>query len=227
MFIRYASGGFALLKKVGERRRKERRREKGKRMRGNVRKERGGQSGEEEGRIQGEERTYFSGSFISPCLIPRSLCPHLSSALPTLPPTPSNTKFTRLRLLPLPVSPVYEGEFMGLPGAVSWRWPPPLKPQQGFALRVEQKRRGGQNCAMLPSARVYARCYTPTSHYLLTSVPVVFLLSLLIPATLPSRSGSLVGWFFFFSFSFFSSPPSPDFILLHLAFVFYWSTRSS
>lgn len=105
-------------------------------------------------RIEGEERTYFSGSFISTCLISRSLCPHLSSATP--PPTPSspNTKFTRLRLLPLPVSPVYEGEFMGLPGAVSWRWPPPLKPQQGFTLRVEQKRRGGQSCAASTSAHL-------------------------------------------------------------------------
>lgn len=60
--------------------------------------------------------------------------------------------------------------------------------------------------APLPSARIYARCHTHTSHYLLTSLPVVFLLSLLIPATLPSRSGSLVGWFFFFFFSFFSAP---------------------
>ncbi|XP_033960302.1 E3 ubiquitin-protein ligase RNF220a isoform X2 [Pseudochaenichthys georgianus] len=39
-------------------------------------------------------------------------------------------------------SPVYEGKFIGLPGAVSWRWPPLLKPQQGCPLHMEQKQPG-------------------------------------------------------------------------------------
>ncbi|XP_034411220.1 E3 ubiquitin-protein ligase RNF220a isoform X1 [Cyclopterus lumpus] len=50
-------------------------------------------------------------------------------------------------------SPVYEGTFIGLPGAVSWRWPPPLKPQQGFALHMEQKRHSGHT-GLFPSARI-------------------------------------------------------------------------
>lgn len=56
---------------------------------------------------------------------------------------PAPSAFTLLYLLPLPVSPVYEGKFIGLPGAVSWRWPPLLKPQQGFALHMEQKEHSG------------------------------------------------------------------------------------
>ncbi|KAM8850054.1 E3 ubiquitin-protein ligase RNF220a isoform 4-T4 [Spinachia spinachia] len=50
-------------------------------------------------------------------------------------------------------SPVYEGKFIGLPGAVSWRWPPLLKPQQGFALHMEQKRHSGHT-GLFPSARI-------------------------------------------------------------------------
>ncbi|XP_068593974.1 E3 ubiquitin-protein ligase RNF220a isoform X2 [Cebidichthys violaceus] len=50
-------------------------------------------------------------------------------------------------------SPVYEGKFIGLPGAVSWRWPPPLKPQQGFVLHMEQKRHSGHT-GLFPSARI-------------------------------------------------------------------------
>lgn len=35
--------------------------------------------------------------------------------------------------------PVYDGEFMGLQGAVSLRWPLLLKPQQGFVPKAEKK----------------------------------------------------------------------------------------
>lgn len=54
---------------------------------------------------------------------------------------------------PLPVSAVYEGKFIGLPGAVGWRWPPLLKPQQGFTLHVEKTRRSGHT-GLFPSAHI-------------------------------------------------------------------------
>lgn len=160
-------------------------------------------------------------SYISTRLLPRFLCPHLFSALPpSLPLSPS--VFTRLCLLPLPVAPVYEGKFIGLPGAVSWRWPPQLKPQQGFALHTEQKQHSGHT-GLFPSAHIYTCWYTHTSHYLLMSIPVFFLLPLLNPASLHRVLDDWLGgccccccWGVF-----------SYFILLHLAFVFYWSTRSS
>lgn len=54
---------------------------------------------------------------------------------------------------PLPVSPVYEGKFIGLPGAVSWRWPPLLKPQQGFTLHMEKRQHSGHT-GLFPSAHI-------------------------------------------------------------------------
>ncbi|XP_027139588.1 E3 ubiquitin-protein ligase RNF220a isoform X3 [Larimichthys crocea] len=50
-------------------------------------------------------------------------------------------------------SPVYEGKFIGLPGAVSWRWPPLLKPQQGFTLHMEQKQHSGHT-GLFPSPHI-------------------------------------------------------------------------
>lgn len=145
---------------------------------------------------------------------PPSLLP-LSSPLccprPTLPFSPS--VFTRLCLLPLPVSPVYEGKFIGLPGAVSWRWPPQLQPQQGFTLHMEQRRRRGLT-ALLPSAHMLLHSHLP----LPANEHPCFLPALsLNPASLRRVFDDWSGVFFVF-FS--------DFILLHLAFALYWSTRS-
>lgn len=87
-----------------------------------------------------------SMSNFPPCYLPSdSLLCYISPLLFSfpLPPPPAPSAFTLLYLLPLPVSPVYEGKFIGLPGAVSWRWPPLLKPQQGFALHMEQKEHSG------------------------------------------------------------------------------------
>lgn len=85
----------------------------------------------------------FPSSMLPP--LPLHLLLPLSSPLFTPPSLPSlhlvhsSTSF----LCPsLPVSPVYEGKFIGLPGAVSWRWPPLLKPQQGCPLHMEQKQPG-------------------------------------------------------------------------------------
>lgn len=134
---------------------------------------------------------------------------------PPPPPCFLPSLFTRCCLLPLPVSLVYEGKFIGLPGAVSWRWPPLLKPQQGFTLRTEQKQQSGHT-ALFPSPHIHTRRYTHTSHYQLMSILVFFMLSPLNTALLPHFLHHCLGVFFF-----------SDFILLHLAFVFYWSTRSS
>lgn len=150
--------------------------------------------------------------FLSSSYIPSCSSPFLSPPT-TMVPTFS---FTRRCLLPLPVSPVYEGKFIGLPGAVSWRWPPLLKPQQGFTLRTEQKQQSGHT-ALFPSPHIHTRWYTHTSHYQLMSILVFLMLSPLNTALLHHFLHDCLGVFFFFS----------DFILLHLAFVFYWSTRSS
>lgn len=139
----------------------------------------------------------------------------LTSFQPSLPPSPS--VFTRLCLLPLPVAPVYEGKFIGLPGAVSWRWPPQLKPQQGFTLHMEQKQHSGAYWAVSISTHLHMLVH---SHLPLSSNEhPCFLPALPFESRLaPSCSWWLVGWLLgFFSY----------FILLHLAFVFYWSTRSS
>lgn len=83
-------------------------------------------------------------SFLS--IYPTSpLAPFLLSFLLTSfhPSLPSPPVFTPLCPLPLPVSPVYEGKFTALPGAVSWRWPPLLKPQQGFTLHMAQTQQSG------------------------------------------------------------------------------------
>ncbi|XP_044074480.1 E3 ubiquitin-protein ligase RNF220a isoform X4 [Siniperca chuatsi] len=48
-------------------------------------------------------------------------------------------------------SPVYEGKFIGLPGAVSWRWPPLFKPQQGFTLHMEQRQHSKKKMSLYDS----------------------------------------------------------------------------
>lgn len=89
-------------------------------------------------------------SYISTCLLPLLL--PLSSP-PTLSPSLSLHSSTSFLCPSLPVSPVYEGKFIGLPGAVSWRWPPLLKPQQGFTLHMEQKRHSGHT-GLFPSPHI-------------------------------------------------------------------------
>lgn len=71
---------------------------------------------------------------------------------PSLPPLFLNSR-TSFLCPSLPVSPVYEGKFIGLPGAVSWRWPLLLKPQQGFTLHMEQKDHSGHT-GLFPSPRI-------------------------------------------------------------------------
>lgn len=95
---------------------------------------------------------FMHAPYISTCLIP----PLLPFVLTSFHPSPSPLcLYTPLppSSPPPPVSPVYEGKFIGLPGAVSWRWPPPLKPQQGFVLHMEQKRHSGHT-GLFPSARI-------------------------------------------------------------------------
>lgn len=73
---------------------------------------------------------FFSSHFLNflPCFKSLQSILYLTLFHPPFPPSS-----------PLCVSPVYEGKFIGLPGAVSWRWPPLLKPQQGFTLHMEHK----------------------------------------------------------------------------------------
>lgn len=157
------------------------------------------------------------------CCLPSSVYPTfphasfvLTSFQPSLPPSLpfSPSVFTRLCLLPLPVAPVYEGEFIGLPGAVSWRWPPQLKPQQGFTLHMEQKQHSGHT-GLFPSAHIYTCWYTHTSHYLLMSIPVFFLLSLLNPASLHRAPDDWLGGCCFCFFLLYIAPSSICFLLVY------------
>lgn len=123
-----------------------------------------------------EERTYLFHSYLhvflcflpSPfhlsynptCLLPPpssplSLCPRVFSALPPSLSSPllSLHPSTSFLCPSLPVSPVYEGKFIGLPGAVSWRWPLLLEPQQGFTLHMEQKQHSGHT-GLFPSPHI-------------------------------------------------------------------------
>lgn len=133
----------------------------------------------------------------------------LHSCLPP-PPRFLPSLFTCRCLLPLPVSPVYEGKFIGLPGAVSWRWPPLLKPQQGFTLRTEQKQQSGHT-ALFPSPHIHTRWYTHTSHYQLMSILAFFLLSPLNTALLHHFLHGCLGIFFWL----YIAPSSICFLLVY------------
>ena len=139
--------------------------------------------------------------FHMPSFRPSFFCPHLFSPLPPslFPPLSfhSSTSF----LCPSPsVSPVYEGKFIGLPGAVSWRWPPLLKPQQGFTLHMEQKEHSGHT-GLFPSPHIIHDGALHTSHYLLMSIPVFFPLPLLDAASLHHVLDEWLGGFSFLFFS--------------------------
>lgn len=102
---------------------------------------------------------------------------------------------------------------MGLPGAVSWRWPPPLKPQQGFALRAEQKRRSGPTAPLPPPPM---RTHTPTHSHLPLSAnehPCFLPFQCGLP---PSLSSPPLGCFFFFLFFWlYIAPSSICFLLVY------------
>lgn len=153
-----------------------------------------------------KDRTYFCHSHLHFYLFSPYLYQH-SFTVVFLHPTFPYASFLRPQLFPVSlatifspplhfhasaVSPVYEGKFIGLPGAVSWRWPPLLKPQQGITLHTEQTQKS-ERTALFPPPHNHTCWCTHTSHYLLMSI----LLALPFESCLvPSCSWTLVGWFF-------------------------------
>lgn len=72
----------------------------------------------------------------------------------------------------------YEGKFIGLPGAVSRRWPVLLKPQQGFTLHMEKHQHIGHT-GPFSSPKHHTWYRALTSHYYLLMSITPFLPSLL------------------------------------------------
>lgn len=150
-----------------------------------------------------------------------SLQSPLSSPLPTCPQTPNATPTSTTP------SPVYEGGFMGLAGAVSCRWPLPLPPQQGFALHVCHKRLGGPNGRHPSLHSCLPSTHTHTSNpYCLPARPPDFRCAVLSPR--------VTRCVVFLLLSPRLPPPTSTLLLLLLTLycsiqhlLFYWSTRSS
>lgn len=88
---------------------------------------------------------------------------------------------------PLPVS-VYEGKFIGLPGAVSWRWPPLLKNHNKASPSIWKRDSVVGILGYFHQPTLHLITHTLASHYLLMSLTVFFLLSPRDPASYPHMS---------------------------------------